>query len=296
MTKTIKEHYCDLVGKYNNGEISLEEYYKERGISYNEKLPRLDEFNTILLNNSQMINLFLGNVPIGVRCMVMKVVFDLTDRQLVEMLRLMKPRTIESKSTLINFIKDNLIIKNKNEITSNRNFSYMMILNLAIILDTPVRFLADQNAEYIMNNSFDEYARDIIEEKSLKQLIDEILTEINETPKFKRKIFGVKIYNYYFREERSILYTRVDMRENFFILEIYLAKETIVNIKSINKIKNDLKLESEIYYRDAFMRDNKKLCFLISIGDSEKQSVPYLTKNDLLNNTIFFDDWRIEKN
>lgn len=294
MTKTDEEYFCDLVGKYNNGEINFETYLKERGISYAGKLPRLDEFKTILKRNPQMINLFLGKASIGVRCMVMKVVLDLRDRQLLEAISLIKPRTIESRSTITDFIKDNLKI-NKDEITSSRNFSYRMILNLSVILDIPARFLADPNAEYIMNDSFDEYARDIIEEKPLDQLITDILNVMSGKKEYNRKIFGVKIYNHYFKEERGILYTRVDIRKNFFIIEMHLAKDTIVNSNNINKIKSVLKFDVEIYYRDAFMRGNKKLVFLISIDDSKKTDVSYLMRDDLLENSLFFDDWVIPK-
>jgi len=62
--------------EFNSGKINLEDYLKRRGLSKNEKLV---ELNYLVNDNQYMLNEFLFNISIGLRCITMKTLFNLTD-------------------------------------------------------------------------------------------------------------------------------------------------------------------------------------------------------------------------
>ena len=287
-SETDEEYFCGLVGKYNNGEINFEEYRKQRGLSQTEKLPKLYEFKQII-SYPDMLNLFLGQTSIGVRCMVMKVVFDLTDRQLERIIG-------RARSTITDFIKENLIINSDTNDNSQRNFSSKMIRELSIIFDLPYRYLSDSQAEYNLINSFDEYERETIAKISLKKLLEETSEYMTRNSQIDRNIFGIRLEDVFFNNG-DYLNARVDIREKFFIVEMHLRNGTIIKHQAINMmqrmIQSSIKGKCKIYYRNAFMRNNHKLCILICIDDSYIPDLPYLDENVLLDNLMFRDDWRI---
>ncbi|MFJ7932946.1 hypothetical protein [Sporosarcina sp. NPDC096371] len=292
MMKTEEERLCDLIGKFNSGEISLKEYSKERGISPTEKLPRLYEFKRIAIDYPDMLNLFLAYTSIGIRCMVMKVIFDLNDRQIQGIFG-------TSRRTIGDFIKLNLTINGDTNAESQRNFSSKTIRELSFIFDLPFRYLSDAQTRYNMIPSFDEYEREEMETTSLEKLVEDTLEYMSRDSITNRKIFGIRLENDLFNNElkykENYIYTRVDIREKFFTVEMHLSFDTIIRYQVIDKIKRFIKVKCEIYYSNAFLRNTRKLCILISIDDSYMPVLPYLNENVLIDNLMFCNDWRIKK-
>ncbi|WP_391115870.1 hypothetical protein [Psychrobacillus sp. L3] len=286
MTKTNEEYYCDLIGKLNNGEINFEEYLKERGLSQTGKLPKLYEFKQLINGYPDMLNLFLGNVSIGISCMVMKVVFDLNDRQLEGIIGC-------SRSTVTDFIKDNLTINIDTNVNSQRNFSQKLTRSLSFIFDLPDKYLSDAEAEYNLINSFVEYERETIDKISLKMIVEKTIEYMVGDFLINRKIYGIRIENTFFNNGDPFLNARVDIRKNFFTVEMHINNDTIIKHQAINKIKSSIKGKCEIYYRNAFMRNNRKLCILISLDDSYVPILAFLNENMLIDNLVFCDDWKI---
>ena len=286
MLKTDLEYFCDLTGKFNKGEINIEIYSKERGISKRDKLPELYEFRQIIIGYPDMLNLFLGQTSIGIRCMVMKAIFELNDRQLAGIIGC-------SKSTISDFINGNLTINSDPNVNPSRNFSANMICKLSIICDLPYRYLSDSQAEYNLVNSFHEYERVTIEKISLIKLVERTIEDTMRNSQSNRMIFGVRLENVFF-PNGNYLNARVDIRQSFFTVEIHFKDDTIISRQVINKIESSIKRKSKIYYRNTFMRNNNKLYILISVDDSYFPVLPYLNDNLLIDNLMFCDDWRIE--
>ncbi|MFD2443760.1 hypothetical protein ACFSO7_07160 [Bacillus sp. CGMCC 1.16607] len=277
--------YLNLMGKYNREEINFEKYLKDRGLYKANKLTKLNEVKALINGNPNILNLFLSKVSIGVRCLVMKAIFDLTDRQIEDNVR-------HVRSVIGGFIKENLEIVKINEnpdANSTRNFSADFIRELSIIFDLPYRFLADQYAEYKLINTFEEYERINIRLLSLKELIEETSLVMHEKH-FNRKIYGIKLINSFFENRNAkYFYTRVDIRKQFITIEIYLENSQVTEMITLKKILNILKnldVRGKVYYRDAFLRDYKKLIILIGVeGNFIHPS--YLSEQLLLEKQIF---------
>ncbi|MGE7922684.1 hypothetical protein ACQKND_05835 [Viridibacillus arvi] len=101
-----------------------------------------------------------------------------------------------------------------------------------------------------------------------------------------RNIYGAKIENEFLKYEKMFLNTRIDIRENFFTVEIHLENEASINYRELVKLESSLKLKSEIFIRNAFLRENKKLYILISIDDSFIPSITQLDERFLWRNML----------
>ncbi|QFG00366.1 hypothetical protein PB01_17000 [Psychrobacillus glaciei] len=259
-------------------EISFPEYLKKRGLS---KYDNLKELKYIVNNNQYLLDGFLSIISIGLRCRVMKGLFDLIDDEIELFIDF-------SSSQISDFIRKNLEYNRESQVISQRTTSQEMIYDLAIVLDLPSRYLENTSAEYEMINSFTEYKTSKIKKMNLNGLIGEILFEMNQTSRLKRRIFGVKIKNNFFDAGNSRhLFARVDIRENFFTIEMHLVNKANINYPELKKLEESVGMKSEIFIRDAFLRTNQKLCILISIEDNKDQNIVYLNKDLLWRNVLF---------
>jgi len=259
------------------GEINFPQYLKRRGLTKNDNL---GELNYIVNDNQFMLDEFLSNISIGLRCKAMKGIFNLTNSDLDFF-------TDSSNSNVGYFISDNMELNKDSEIMSQRNTSLEMINELAIIYDLPFRYLAYAYTKYQMTNDFSEYNTPKIKVKNLYKLIEEILYKMKNGPKVKRNIFGVQIENDFQLRKDIYLNTRVDIREKFFTIEIHLENNAQIKSAELLNIEKSLGIRNEIYIRDAFLRDNKKLCILIPIEDGLKPDVNYLSKDLLWRNVLY---------
>lgn len=277
--------YLQLIGKLNREEINFEKYLKRRGLNKAKKLTKLSEITSLINENPNILNLFLSKVSIGVRCLVMKAIFDLNGRQIEDNVSLVR-------SSVGDFIKKNIEIVEMNEYQnsiSSRNFSAEFIRELSIIFDLPYRYLSDQYAEFKLINTFEEYERINIKTSSLKEIINESILELNEK-QINRKIYGIKLKNS-FVDNANVLYfyTRIDVREKFFTVEVFLENAQVIKMNTLKQIMNILKslnVSGKIYYREAFLRDNKKLIIMIWI-EEDFPKPHYLNENLLLENQMF---------
>jgi len=269
--------HIKLIWNLNMGKINFVEYLRRRGLSKNGNL---EELNHIVNDNHHMLNEFLANISIGLRCRAMKGLFNLTNRDVDSFIDF-------GKSSVGYFINGNMSLNKDSEIVSQRNTSLELIYDLAIIYDLPFRYLADTYTKYEMIYTFAEYNNPKIKVKNLHELIEEILIEMKNEPINKRNIFGVKINNDFFDAgEKKFLYTRVDISEKFFTIEIHLENQANINSVELLKLESSIGMNNEIYIRDAFLRDNKKLYILISLDDSLKTNVIYLQEEFLWRNVI----------
>ena len=162
-----------------------------------------------------------------------------------------------------------------------------VICRLAIVFDLPFRYLAHNYTEYEMIHSFSEYDALQVKTKNLQELIEEISLEIKSGIKSKRNIYGAKIVNDFFEAGRKTeLYSRVDIRKEFFTIEIHFENEANINTRELLKLEELLGVKNEIYIRDAFLRDNKKLYILIPLVESLQHNVIYLQKEFLWRNVL----------
>lgn len=260
-----------LILKFNSGEINHEDYSKRRGLGKNEKLV---ELNYLVNDNHYMLNEFLSNISIGLRCVAMKGLFNLTDIDIETCVDF-------RKSSIGYFIKNN---KMPEKVVSTR---LDVICRLSIVFDLPFRYLAHNYTEYEMVHSFSEYDALQVETKNLQELIGEILLEMKSGIKSKRNIYGVKIVNDFFKAGRKKeLYSRVDIRREFFTVEIHLENEANINNPELLKLEKSLGVKNEIYIRNAFLRDNKKLYILIPLVEALQHNVIYLPKEFLWRNVL----------
>lgn len=269
------------------GEIEFEQYYKKRGI--NQKVI-LNEVKFIL-NNPITFNLFLSKISIGVRCMAMKTVFDLNNRQLVDISYSLS-QTYNSKTTIGDFINDYLDNSISSNLNKKRTYDPELYYDLSIILDIPFRYLIDPVALYKMTGSFDEYDREKIKLYKFNDLIEELLM-ISKSMignGNKRKILGVKIKKEDFFEFGEDLKTRIDMRDRYFTIEIHIENESDLDFSKIIKLKNLIKAHCKVYIREGFLRENKKLVFLVILDDhSNIPDISYLRNEQLLENLLLMN-------
>lgn len=270
--------HIKLIWKLIKGEINFEDYLKRRGLSKNDNL---SELKYLINDNHFLLNEFLSNISIGLRCRAMKGIFNLTNGDIDHFIDF-------RKSSIGYFISENMLLNKDSEIVSQRNTSLELIYDLAIIFDLPFRYLADTYTKYEMMYSFAEYNTPKIKVKNLHELIEETLLEMNNVYENKRAIFGVKIVNDFFEAgEKKYLYTRVDIREEYFTIEMHLENEANINSSELLKLENSLGIKHEIFIRNAFMRDNKKLYILIPLNASLKPNVVYLDEEHLWRNVLY---------
>ena len=278
--------YLKMMGQLISGEINFERYFNKRGINPRVKLNEVK----YITNNPIMFNSYISKISIGVRCMVMKAVFDLNDRQIVDISYSLS-NTYNSKSTISDFIKDYLTNLTNSNLNKKRTYSIELYYDLSIILDIPFRYIADPNVLYKMTNSFDEYERDKIKLYSFKELVEEVFTVSKNISGNERKIYGVKIKNEGFSQfENSSLNTRVDIRDRYFSIEIHIENESSLDYSKILIWQNLFKSRNQVYIRDAFLRGNKKMIFLVLLDDSINPDISYLRNDQLLGNLLFLDD------
>ena len=270
--------HIKLIWNLNKGEINFEEYLRRRGLNKNYNLW---ELKYIVNDNQYMLNEFLAKISIGLRCRAMKGLLNLTNRDIENF-------TNFRKSTIGYFISDNMLQNKDRDNESQRNTSIELIYDLAIIYDIPFRYLANNYTKYEMINTFEEYNTRKIKVKKLHEVIEEISVNIKNGFNKKRHFYGVKIINDFFDAgEKKFLYTRVDIREKFFIIEIHLENEANINSLELLKLEKLIGLKHEIYIRNAFLRNNKKLYILIPFDGTLKPDVIYLHKDFLWRNVLY---------
>lgn len=199
--------HLQLIWNLNKGEINFEEYLRRRGLSKNENL---SEINYLINDNHFLVNEFLSNISIGLRCRVMKGIFKLTNRDIDNFIDY-------RKSTIGYFISENMFLNKDSEIVSQRNTSLELIYDLAIIFDLPFRYLADTYTKYEMMYSFAEYNTPKIKVKNLHELIEETLLGMNNVDEYKRAIFGVKLVNDFFEAGEKNIYILALISETIFL-------------------------------------------------------------------------------
>ncbi|MGB2871107.1 hypothetical protein [Psychrobacillus psychrotolerans] len=271
-----------LASRFIKGEINFEKYFNERGITPKVKL---NEVKYLLNDNPMIFNLYLAELTIGVRCLVMKTVFDLDDRKLDEL-----TDTYNSKTSIRNFIKSNFTHESKDRTIKRSKNSIELADEVAIILDLPFRFLAKRNIKYKITDSFDEYDNDFIQIISFKKLIEEVTSNTKRMLGEQRKIFGVKLVVDEFLLEEGPLNTRVDIRANYFTIEIHIKNEASLKYSNILKLQSLIKGKSEIFIRDAFLRSNKKLILLVPTNNSAIPDISYLDKKFQADNLFSLDN------
>lgn len=112
----------------------------------------------------------------------------------------------------------------------------------------------------------------------LYKLIEEVLIEMNQISRLKRRIFGVRIKNNFFDAgDSKHLCARVDIRENFFTIEIHLDNKANINYSELITLEESIGMKNEIYIRDAFF----------SKDNSIEQNIVYLNKRFLWRNVLF---------
>ncbi|MEK5146749.1 hypothetical protein MKX53_06880 [Psychrobacillus sp. FSL K6-4615] len=267
-----------LIQQLIKKEISFPGYLKKRGLS---KYDNLKELKYIVNNNQYLLDGFLSIISIGLRCRAMKGLFDLIDDEIELFIDF-------SSSQISDFIRKNMEYNGESEVISHRTTSLEMIYDLAIILDLPLRYIENTSTEYEMIESFTEYKIPKIKKMKLYKLIEEVLIEMNQISRLKRRIFGVRIKNNFFDAGDSRhLCARVDIRENFFTIEIHLDNKANINYSELITLEESIGMKNEIYIRDAFLRTNQKLCILISKDNSIEQNIVYLNKSFLWRNVLF---------
>ncbi|MCH7322508.1 hypothetical protein LZ480_11450 [Solibacillus sp. MA9] len=290
----LTKHYADyliMIVELIKGEIDFEGYFKKRGI--NQKVI-LNEVKFIL-NNPIMFNLFLSKISIGVRCMAMKAIFDLNNRQIVD-LSYSLSQTYNSKTTIGDFINDYLDESISSNLNKKRTYNAELYYDLSIILDIPFRYLIDPVVLYKMTGSFDEYDREKIKLYKFKDLVVELLMISKNLTGNERKISGIKIKKEDFFEFGEDLKTRIDIREKHFTIEIHIENESDIEYSKILKLKKLLKVHCKVYIRDGFLRENKKLVFLVILDDSINPDISYLRNELLFENLLLMKDTLKEYN
>ncbi|MFA1738977.1 hypothetical protein [Lysinibacillus fusiformis] len=277
--------YLIMIGKLIKGEMDLETYIKRRGVNPKVKLNEVKS----LINMPMMFNLYISKVSIGVRCMIMKAVLDLNNRQIVDISFAMS-RTYNSKTTIGDFINDHLDNSTDINLNKKRTYSIELYYDLSIILDIPFRYIADVGANYKMVGSFDEYDREKIKLYTFEQLINVTLIESKNIIGDGRKVLGVKIKNENYFPFELDLKARVDIRDRYFTIEIHIENESSLDYLKILKLKSLIKVHCKIYIRNAFLRENKKLIFLVILDNSINPNISYLKDDYLMDNLLLMDD------
>lgn len=271
-----------LMIKLTKGEINFEAYFKNRGLT-----PRgnLNEVKYLIKADPIVFNLFFAKLTIGVRCLVMKTIFDLNDRLVQE------TSSYNSKTSISNFIESNFSYEAKDHTIKKVKIPMESVYELSIILDVPSRYLASNNARYKISNSFDEYENDNIRIVSLKKLIEEVTLKANKMIGIQRKIFGVNIKREdFFSLEEDLLNTRVDIRSKYFTIEIHLLKNESFKYTEILKIQRLIQGKSKVFIQNAFLRSNKKLVFLVYVDEYVIPEISYLYEELNLDNIFTLDN------
>ncbi|WP_342541908.1 hypothetical protein MHH33_12625 [Paenisporosarcina sp. FSL H8-0542] len=275
----IETDYLKLISSFIKGEMNFEKYFSERGLTPSGKLT---EVKHLLNANPLIFDHFLSKLTIGVRCLVMKTVFDLDDRELIEMSEI-----YNSKTTISKFIRSNFTNESQDSTIKNPQFKIELLYDLAIILDIPFRYLANPDTLFDYIDSFDEYDRNNIQRVSFKELIEDAANKSKVMVGDQRKIYGVKVkQDDFLLLGEGILNTRVDIRARYFTIEIHIKNDANLKYPVFLKLQRLINARSRIYIREAFLRLNKKLIFLITIDDSYIPDITYLN-NDLLADNIF---------
>lgn len=267
------EYIRDLI----TGDIDASEYLTKRGINQKGRIP---EIIGIANKNPTMFNLFMAKVPVGIRITVMKEILKLNNREIASVAG-------SSKTAIGNFIKDFSSTEINEKITNVRNYSIGLFKDLSIILDLPYRYL-NPDAEFNMLNSFDEYERTSIEYKTLNEVIQEGNNKVKDS-NGGRYISGVKVKNDYFKNENNFLKTRLDIRNNYFSVEIHLENEASLNFTEIIKLQDKLNVRNMMYIRPSFLRPNYKLYIVITSNKSNrKPNIVHLDNEFYWRNVLFF--------
>lgn len=269
MLNNLELDYIRLISSFIKEEINFEKYSKKRGITPRVKL---NEVKYLLFANPMLLNLFLAKLPIGARCLVMKSIFDLNDRQIEEL-----SPTYNSKTSISNFIKSNFTNESKNHTFKKGKNTIDFIYNLSIILDIPSRFLANPYALSKVTSTFEEYDQETIQIVTFQKLIEDAINKTKNMIGEQRTVFGVKINHFDFvLLDEGLVNARVDIRAKYFTLECHIKNEAILNYTNILKIQRSIGRKSEIFIRDAFLRRNKKLIILINTDYSVVPKISYL--------------------
>lgn len=283
MLNDLEPDYLKLIVSLVKDEINYEKYSIKRGLKPRLKL---NEVKYLLTANPILLNIFLGKLTIGARCLVMKSIFDLNDRQLVEL-----SREYNSKSSIGNFIKNNLTNESKDLSIKSVKTSMDFVNDLSIILDIPSRFLANPNTVYKMTSAFDEYDQEKVQKVTFKELIEDALCKTRKMIGEQRTVFGVKIiHNDFILLDEGLVNTRVDIRAKYFTIECHFKNEASVSYSNILKLRKIIGRRSEIYIRNAFLRTNKKLIILIASDNFVIPNISYLDKESRVDQLFSLDN------
>lgn len=237
------------------GNLSVNKYIVQRGLTSRVTLNEV----IYLVNNPINYNLFLYSLTIGGRCLAMKQILELTNRQIAEV-------AYFSKTTIGDFISGNIDLELDSKAIQTRDFSILLIYRLAIILDIPIRYLANNRVSYKLDTIFDEYEVAEIEKINFMELVDLATSFVNDgLSNRQRKIMGVKTLNEFFEYEDKYLYTRVDIREKWFTIEVHILNQSSINFVEINKLREHLDEECHVFIGDSFLRANKKINIVIPV-------------------------------
>ncbi|MGB5945312.1 hypothetical protein [Paenisporosarcina sp.] len=264
--------YFELAEKLRKDEVTIEEYFSERDMTPRTKLVELE----LLLKDEIRFNLFLDKLTVGSRCIVMKNTFGLSTSQLTKITKV-------ARSTISDFIKDSLVVSQPME--AKRNYNVHLIYYLAIIFDIPYKYLMFNKINDKDNSGFDEYELGESETTVLVDLVQRTKTLKEDLRNGERNIFGARVYNQFFVEEKKYLYTRVDIKErDWIIIEFYISNPLSFSQEALMKLKSTLKEQTKIFIRKAFLRDGYKLVLLITKETSRDiiKEYAYLNKNLML--------------
>ncbi len=269
MLNDLEPDYLRLICSFIKEEINFEKYSNKRGLTPRVKL---NEVKYLLTANPMLLNLFLAKLTIGARCLVMKSIFDLNDRQIEEL-----SPAYNSKTSISNFIRSNFTNESKDLTFKKGKNTIDFVNDLSIILDIPSRFLANPNALYKMTSTFDEYDQEKIQIVTFKKLIEDAICKNQKMIGEQRTVFGVKInHSDFVLLDEGLVNTRVDIRAKYFTIECHIKNEAILSYSNILKLQKLIGGKSEIYIRDAFLRTNKKLIILVTTDYSVIPNISYL--------------------
>lgn len=272
----------EMIKNFVKGKIKLEEYIKKRGITPRVKL---NEAKYLINYDPLIYNDYLAKLTIGIRCLVMKSVLNLTDRQLIAL------TSYNSKTSISKFISSNFTSDTNDIINKKPNFSIKLLFELAIILDIPFNYLVNTKNVYSVTNSSEEYNNVEIQEVSLKEIIEIGISKSKKSIGEQREIFGVRIKNPgLFKLEKLLLNTRVDVRSRYFTIEINIEEDGSLNYQDLLKVQSIIKIRNEVFIRDAILRKSKKLILLIMVDNLVVPDISYLNDKYRLENLFSLDN------
>ncbi|BDH61838.1 hypothetical protein MTP04_19680 [Lysinibacillus sp. PLM2] len=268
----------NLLQKLVIGDLSFPEYLSKRGLS---KFDNFKELKYIVNDNQILLDNFLSKISIGARCRALKGIFELTNKEIEKI-------SSHAESSISNFITENMDYNIDSKKVIQRNNSIDLQFDLSIILDLPFWYLAYSYTKYDMYKTFIEYERPNIKSyEGFTELIKVIDNIYQTSQKPMRSIFGVKIINNYFvAGKMQELYTRVDIRDTYYTVEIHLANKANINFKELKNIESIFGT-TNIYIRNAFLRDNPKLIILMNKAKIKNPKITYLQTDFLWTNVLF---------